>query len=80
MYMYTMLLYLYVQAQADGDRIWGVISCASNSDGHASSPITAPSSELQARLIRKAMQDVGVTADMIGYFEMHGEYPNIRYR
>ena len=61
------------QALADGNKVWGVVSTASNSDGRACSPITAPSHRIQAQLIRTAMRNACVTPDMLQYAEMHGE-------
>ncbi len=59
-------------AEADGDRIWGVIrSSALNQDG-ASQGLTVPNGEAQALVIRDALRRAGVTPSQVGYVETHG--------
>ena len=60
------------QALADGDKIYGVVTTASNSDGKSTTPITAPSSDMQARLIEQTLLKAGLSGEMIQYVEMHG--------
>ena len=66
------LLKRYSQAVADGDPIQGVIVGSSiNQDGHTNG-ISLPSGEAQARLVRDACKDAGVSANQIGFVEAHG--------
>ena len=59
-------------AQADGDRILGVIrGSAVNHDGR-SNGLTAPSRQAQAALLRTAADSAGVSPAEIGYLECHG--------
>lgn len=60
------------RAQADGDRVLGVIrGSAVNQDGR-SSGLTAPSRLAQQALIREALAFAGVAPHDIGYVECHG--------
>ncbi len=59
-------------AIADGDPIHAVIiGSAVNQDGHTNG-ISLPSPEAQARLVRDACADAGVSPSQIGYVEAHG--------
>ena len=59
-------------AEADGDRIWGVIrGSAVNQDG-ASMGLTVPSGEAQEMVIRDALRRAGVSPSQIDYVEAHG--------
>ena len=59
-------------AVRDGDRVLAVIrGSAMNQDGRTNG-LTAPSGLAQQRLLRRALQDAGVSASQIGYFETHG--------
>jgi acyl transferase domain-containing protein/NADPH:quinone reductase-like Zn-dependent oxidoreductase/acyl carrier protein len=56
----------------DGDPIQGVIiASALNQDGHTNG-ISLPSAESQARLVRAACADAGVTPSEVGFVEAHG--------
>ncbi len=60
------------EAEADGDRIWGVIrGSAVNQDG-ASPGLTVPSETAQAQVIRDALQRAGVRPSDVDYLEAHG--------
>ena len=59
-------------AEADGDRIWGVIrGTALNSDG-ASSGLTVPNGEAQQQVIADALAWAGVQPCEVDYVEAHG--------
>lgn len=59
-------------AEADGDRIFGVIrSSMINQDGR-SSGLSAPSGPSQQQLIRRALKEAGLTPDQVSYVEAHG--------
>jgi amino acid adenylation domain-containing protein/FkbM family methyltransferase len=59
-------------ALADGDRVRAVLrGTAVNTDGR-SSGLTVPSGAAQQDVIRRALEDAGVTAAEIGYVEAHG--------
>ena len=59
-------------AEADGDRIWGVIlGSAVNQDG-ASAGLTVPSGEAQELVIKDALRRAGVLPSQVDYVEAHG--------
>ena len=59
-------------AEASGDRIWGVIrGSAVNQDG-ASAGLTAPSGPAQERVIEEALSRAGLTPPEVDYLEAHG--------
>ena len=59
-------------AQADGDRIWGVVlGSAVNQDG-ASAGLTVPSGTAQGRVIEEALLQAGVDPQEVDYLEAHG--------
>ena len=59
-------------AEADGDRIWGVIrGTALNQDG-ASPGLTVPNGAAQERVIQAALKRAGVEPSDIDYLEAHG--------
>ncbi len=59
-------------AEADGDRIWGVIrGSALNQDG-ASPGLTVPNGAAQERVIAAALERAGIRASDIDYLEAHG--------
>ncbi len=59
-------------AEADGDRIWGVIQgSAVNQDG-ASAGLTVPSETSQQRVIEDALARAGVPPSEVDYLEAHG--------
>ena len=59
-------------AEADGDRIWGVIlGSAVNQDG-ASAGLTVPSGEAQELVIKDALRRSGVLPSQVDYVEAHG--------
>jgi acyl transferase domain-containing protein/NADPH:quinone reductase-like Zn-dependent oxidoreductase/NAD(P)-dependent dehydrogenase (short-subunit alcohol dehydrogenase family)/SAM-dependent methyltransferase/acyl carrier protein len=67
-----LLLKRLSRALADGDPIHGVImGTALNQDGHTNG-ISLPSAEAQARLVRDACADAGISPSQIGFVEAHG--------
>ena len=59
-------------AEADGDRIWGLIlGSALNQDG-TSSGLTVPSGPAQAGVITQALLNAGVAPSEVDYLEAHG--------
>ncbi len=59
-------------AEAHGDRIWGIIrGSALNQDG-ASVGLTVPNGEAQEEVIREALRRAGMEASRIDYVETHG--------
>jgi acyl transferase domain-containing protein/NAD(P)-dependent dehydrogenase (short-subunit alcohol dehydrogenase family)/acyl carrier protein len=59
-------------AVRDGDPIRGVIlGTAVNQDGHTNG-ISLPSPEAQARLVREACEDAGISPSAVGFVEAHG--------
>ena len=60
------------EAQADGDRIWGVIrGTALNQDG-ASPGLTVPSGPAQEKCIEAALARAGIEPSQVDYLEAHG--------
>ena len=60
------------EAEADGDRIWGVIrGSAINQDG-ASPGLTVPSGPAQERVIADALAQAGIQPHEVDYLEAHG--------
>ena len=60
------------EAEADGDRIWGVIrGSAVNQDG-TSAGLTVPNEASQERVIEAALLRAGVLPSDVDYVEMHG--------
>ena len=60
------------EAEADGDRIWGVIrGAAVNQNGPSAGP-TAPNGPAQERVIETALAQAGVPPAGVDYLEAHG--------
>jgi acyl transferase domain-containing protein/NADPH:quinone reductase-like Zn-dependent oxidoreductase/NAD(P)-dependent dehydrogenase (short-subunit alcohol dehydrogenase family)/acyl carrier protein len=60
------------EAEAHGDRIWGVIrGSALNQDG-ASTGLTVPNGEAQERVIQEALISAGISPSQVDYVEAHG--------
>ena len=60
------------EAEADGDRIWGVIrGSAVNQNGAAAGP-TVPNGSAQERVIETALERAGVAPAEVDYLEAHG--------
>ena len=59
-------------AEADGDRIWGLVrGTAVNQNGATAGP-TVPNGRAQQRVIREALARAGVAASQVDYLEAHG--------
>ncbi len=59
-------------AEADGDRIWGLIRGSSVNQNGASAALPVPRGPAQERLIRDALERAGVSASDVDYMEAHG--------
>ena len=59
-------------AEADGDRIWGVIRGAAVNHGGASVGLTVPHEPALEQVIETALSQAGVPASDIDYLEAHG--------
>ncbi|WP_337192060.1 type I polyketide synthase [Streptomyces sp. HUCO-GS316] len=60
------------RAQADGDRVYGVIlGGAVNNDG-ATDGLTVPSTEAQEAVLREAYERAGIAPGKVQYVELHG--------
>ena len=60
------------EAEADGDRIWGVVrGSALNQDG-ASQGLTVPSRPAQEKVIEAALREAGIAPADVDYVEAHG--------
>lgn len=69
----AVLLKSLEKAKADGDIIYAVIKgTAANQDAKLSGSLTAPSSQAQAEVIRKAWKRAGIDPLTIDYIETHG--------
>ena len=61
-----------VDAEADGDRIWGVIrGSALNQDG-ASPGLTVPNGAAQEKVLEEALRRAGISPFEVDYVEAHG--------
>ncbi|MCX4783638.1 type I polyketide synthase [Streptomyces sp. NBC_01264] len=60
------------QAEADGDRIYGVISASAVNNDGATPGLTVPSREAQSRLLREAYGKAGISPSTVQYVELHG--------
>ena len=68
----VLVLKRLADAEADGDRIWGVIlGTALNQDG-ASPGLTVPNGAAQERVIAAALERAGIQPADIDYLEAHG--------
>lgn len=65
------------QAEADGDRIYGVILGSALNHGGKTNGYTVPNPAAQTAVIETAMAKAGVSADDISYVEAHGTGTNL---
>ena len=69
----AILLKLSQAALSDKDDVYcEIIACGMNNDGQNAIPITAPCAKTQAELSRSVLEQSGVTAEEVDYFEAHG--------
>ena len=59
-------------AEADGDRIWGVIRGSAVNHGGASTGLTVPHTPALEQVIETALSRAGVSASEVDYLEAHG--------
>ena len=59
-------------AEADGDRIWGVIRGSAVNQNGASAGPTVPNGPAQERVIEEALTRAGVAPSEVDYLEAHG--------
>ena len=59
-------------AEADGDRIWGVIRGSAVNQNGASAGPTAPNGPAQQRVIEDALAQAGIAPQDVDYLEAHG--------
>ena len=60
------------EAEADGDRIWGVIRGSAINHGGASTGLTVPHTPALIRVIEDALDQAGITPTDVEYLEAHG--------
>ena len=59
-------------AEADGDRIWGLVRGSAVNQSGAGTALPAPHGPAQERLIEEALADAGVPPSEVDYLEAHG--------
>ncbi len=60
------------EAEADGDRVWGVIRGSAVNQNGASAGPTTPNGPAQERVIKEALSRAGVVPSEVDYLEAHG--------
>ncbi len=60
------------RAEADGDRIYGVILGSALNHGGKTNGYTVPNPAAQTAVIEKAMERAGISPDQVSYVEAHG--------
>ncbi len=60
------------KAEADGDRIWGVIRGSAVNQNGASAGISAPSGTAQEQVLGEALAQTGIPPSEVDYLEAHG--------
>ena len=59
------------EAEADGDRIWGVIKGAAVNQNGASAGLAVPNGPAQERVMAAALAQAGIAGDEVDYLEAH---------
>jgi len=60
------------EAEADGDRIWGIVRGSAVNQNGASAGLTVPNGPAQERVIEEALSRAGVAPADVDYLEAHG--------
>ena len=60
------------EAEADGDRIWGVIRGSAVNHGGASTGLTVPHTPALEQVIKTALSQAGIPPSEVDYLEAHG--------
>ena len=60
------------EAEADGDRVWGVIRGSAVNHGGTGAGLTVPNGTAQEQVIEEALSRAGVTPADVDYLEAHG--------
>ena len=60
------------EAEADGDRIWGVIRGSAVNQNGASAGLTVPNGPAQEQVLEEALQRAGIPPSQVDYLEAHG--------
>ena len=68
----AVLLKPLARALEDGDRIYAVVKGSAVNHGGQANGLTAPNPRAHARLISRALESSGISADTITYIEAHG--------
>ncbi|MBN9669607.1 SDR family NAD(P)-dependent oxidoreductase [Roseibium aggregatum] len=68
----ALVLKSLVEAERDGDHVYGVIKGSGISNAGVRNGFTVPNPNQQAVAIEKALEDAGIGAETIGYIEGHG--------
>ena len=59
-------------AEADGDRIWGVVQGSAVNQNGAAAALTVPNGTAQERLFEEALSQAGIAPSELDYLEVHG--------
>ena len=60
------------EAEADGDRIWGVVRGSAVNQNGAAAALTVPNGTAQERLFEEALSQAGMAPSELDYLEVHG--------
>ena len=68
----VIVLKRFSEAEADGDRIWGLISGSAVNQNGASAGLPVPNGPAQRRVMEDALAHAGVGPSDVQYLEAHG--------